>query len=127
MQPIKMEPKTQLYSTTPLQEIYSSETAISLLKDEFSGDINELDNKIRTMITRGENVVKNGARKSTRSYVCNVCGKESLKTSIRDHIEAMHLSGISIPCTDCGKTFGTRNGLRSHMLTHKKNKVFVFC
>ena len=126
MQTPKMEPQTQLCST-PSKESHSSETAISLPKDEFSGDINELDEKINTMICRGENVVKNGARKNTRCYVCNICGKESLRTSIRDHIEAMHLSGIFIPCSICGKIFGTRNRLRSHMLTHKKKKVFVFC
>ena len=126
MQTPKMEPQTQLCST-PSKELHSSETAISLPKDEFSGDIKELDEKINTMICRGENVVKNGARKNTRCYVCNICGKESLRTSIRDHIEAMHLSGIVIPCSICGKIFGTRNCLRSHMLTHKKNKVFVFC
>ena len=34
--------------------------------------------------------------------------------SIRGHIEAIHLEGISIPCDCCDKTFSSRNALTDH-------------
>ena len=75
---------------------------------------------------RGETMVRNGAKKMTRAYLCKVCGKEGILTNIRNHIEAMHIEGIMIPCDHCGKTFKTRNGIRAHMLVHKEKQAFLF-
>ena len=117
---IKIEAETQI-------DKYKSETVIALSKYAFSGDLKELDEKIRTVMGRGETMVRNGAKKMTRAYLCKVCGKEGILTNIRNHIEAMHIEGIMIPCDHCGKTFKTRNGIRAHMLVHKEKQAFLFC
>ena len=36
------------------------------------------------------------------------------RNQIRDHIEANHITGISIPCDLCGKSCKSRNGLAKH-------------
>ena len=38
-----------------------------------------------------------------KSRVCKVCGKEGRMKYIKNHIEANHISGISLPCGLCGK------------------------
>ena len=121
------ETEKQVVKNTEIKPKFKVENTLSLPKEEFSGDVKELDVKVKTMMGRGESMVNNGKRKMTRAYLCKVCGKESLLTNIRDHIEAMHLEGISIPCNICGKAFRTRNGLRGHMLVHKDNQAFIFC
>ena len=47
-------------------------------------------------------------------YKCTLCGKEALHTDLKNHIEANHLEGISMPCKQCEKTFRTRAALRKH-------------
>ena len=101
----------------PENQIPSS-TAIALPKKDFSGDMKELDEQIETMIGRGENMVRQGSQRMVKAYVCQVCGKEGQKINIKDHIEAKHLEGISIPCSLCEKTFRSRDGHRHHMRNH---------
>ena len=122
---INIEPKTQIDNTS-LEDKYHSETVI-FSKKEISGDLKDMDEKIKTMIGLSENMVQNGARKMARAYLCKVCGKESLLTNIKDHIKAIHLEGILRPCNFCGKLFRSRNGLRKHVLVHKEEQVFIFC
>ena len=117
---LKTEAETQIGK-------YESETVIALSTYAFSGDLKELDEKIKTVMGRGENMVRNGAKQMTRAYLCKVCGKEGILTNIRNHIEAMHIEGIMIPCDHCGKTFKTRNGIRAHTLVHKEKQPFLFC
>ena len=38
-----------------------------------------------------------------RAKICKVCGKEGQSMGIRDHIEANHLEGVSLPCNVCGQ------------------------
>ena len=90
----------QLYQQD--QILYS--TDVVLTKHEFSGDMFELDKKIKSMMDKGENMIKHGAKKMEKCYVCKVCGKEGQKPVIKGHIEANHLEGISIPCNLCDKT-----------------------
>ena len=49
-----------------------------------------------------------------RAYIFKVCGKEGAGIAIRDHIEANHLEGVSLPCNICGKEFRSRMTLRRH-------------
>ena len=57
-----------------------------------------------------------------RARICKVCGKEGGWVNIMNHIEANHITGISIPCDICGKAFGSRNALAAHKSrNHKKN------
>ena len=47
-------------------------------------------------------------------HICKVCGKEGQTTSIKNHIEANHLEGVSIPCNHCSKTCRSRNAMWMH-------------
>ena len=84
------------------------ERAVVLKSAVFSGGIQGLDEKIKSMFTT--------ARKEGQGYwICQVCGKETKSnTSIRDHIEVHHIEGISLPCNFCEKIFRSRSSLRMH-------------
>ena len=87
-------------------------------KSHFSGDMQELDKKINSMMVKTSN-------KSARGqllYMCTLCGKESELTQLKNHIEANHLEGISVPCKQCEKVFRSRPSLANHLyLYHKRN------
>ena len=73
--------------------------------------VEELDKKVKSMMIRSLNMCKNGKQKA---YICQICGKEGPGKDIRDHIEANHLEGVTLPCTSCDKTFRSRNSLSHH-------------
>merc|ERR1712129_537637 len=83
-------------------------------------DIQELDDQIQSMIRKSENLYQSGLHKA---HICTVCGKEGKGQNIKDHIEANHVEGVSIPCNFCEKTFRTRGALRKHNCQEKS--VFV--
>ena len=56
-----------------------------------------------------------------RAKMCKVCGKEGIWNQIRDHIEANHITGISIPCDLCGNLFKSRNVLNGHKYRYHRN------
>ena len=68
-------------------------------------DTNELDKQIEPMMSRVENMIGTDPRRISIAYACNVCGKEAKKQNMKDHIEANHLEGVSIPCKVCENTF----------------------
>ena len=79
-----------------------SEMTEALTNQTSSRDFKELDDKIKSMITLGQTMWKNGTRKN---HACTVCGKEGIYSQIKNHIEANHVEGISIPCNCCEKIF----------------------
>ena len=76
-----------------------------------SGDLQELDEKVKSMMEASRNFLQNGRE---RAKICKLCGKEGQGVNIRAHIEANHLEGVSLPCNICAKTFRTRMMLRQH-------------
>ena len=52
------------------------------------------------------------------AYICKMCGKEARSRDMKDHIEANHLEGVTIPCNLCDKTFRSRQTLRHHNKRH---------
>ena len=96
-----------------------------LFPTESGTDMEALDEKVKSMMEKGLNMIpkgknKNGTPKLETLYICKVCGKEGRKDLIRGHIEAIHLEGISIPCDCCDKIFSSRNALTEHKSrTHK--------
>ena len=92
-------------------------TALAI-PSQFSGDLEELDERVKSMMEKGQNKIANG-RGHVFADICKVCGKEGLRRNIKDHIEANHLEGIIIPCNLCEKTFRSRNGLRLHKKQHQ--------
>ena len=96
-------------------------------------DLSDFNQKLKSMMTFSENFVP-GIRKE-RARICNICGKEDNLTNMKNHIEANHLNGLSIPCKVCGNVFKTRNSLRVHYsLFHKQlivenntiSRTFIF-
>ena len=89
---------------------YDSNAGTMAPKNHFSGDLEDLDNITNSMMAKTSN-------KSVRGnllYKCTMCGKEAGSTNLKNHIEASHLEGISVPCNQCEKIFRTRSGFRSH-------------
>ena len=112
--PIKVENPTEVLSKNVLADnIY--EGAIAIPNQIFSGDIIELDNQIKSMMLVGPTMLQGS---STR--ICTVCGKEGHPRNIKDHIEANHIDGVSLPCTVCEKTFRSRASLRMHRVNQHK-------
>ena len=86
----------------------------------FSGDLEELEERVKSMMEKSENKYRNGHQLADR---CKVCGKEGLGSAIKDHIEANHLEGIVIPCNLCDKTFRSRNSFRPHKRQHQNRLI----
>ena len=86
----------------------------------FSGALEELEEKVKSMMEKSKNKIANGKQ---IAYKCKVCGKEGKDNAIKDHIEANHLDGIVIPCNLCNKTFRTRNSYRPHKRQHQNKSI----
>ena len=81
-----------------------------------SGDLQELDEKVKSMMEASQNFLQNGRE---RAKICKLCGKEGQYIHIRAHIEANHLEGVSLPCNVCSKEFSSRKNLQRHTCTQK--------
>ena len=84
----------------------TSENLKTVLPMFVSGDLRRLDEQVKTMMEKSENIVPN--KRGEKAKICKVCGKEGEGTSIRNHIEAIHLEGVSLPCNICEKEFRSR-------------------
>jgi hypothetical protein len=96
------------------------EGVVALPNQTFSGEIQELDEQVTSMLSLGPNVMPDGKKAS----ICQVCGKEGKRQNIKDHIEANHIDGISLPCNQCGKSFRSRSALRQHNTSHHNHSSF---
>ena len=75
---------------------------------------NELEAKIRSLMEK----VKEGDFR----FKCAVCGKmtKGSRMNMTHHIET-HISGVSYPCSKCGKVSKTKSALKMHgYLNHKE-------
>ena len=108
---LKHKRKSQNLPTALIIETQSIDTTVAIPNEEFSGNMQELDEKVKSMMVLSHNMLPSGKQ---RAYVCQVCGKEGGSTPIKDHIESNHIDGISIPCNMCEKTFRSRAALRHH-------------
>merc|ERR1712129_252067 len=79
----------------------------------FTGEMQDLDAKIKSMMAQSQNMIQNGKGR-VRAHICRVCGKEGLGRNIKDHIESNHIDGVSISCQFCEKTFRSRHALWQH-------------
>ena len=126
--PIKNKTQPRPQNNTVLYESYAKDQerpkgVIALPKDEFSVDLKDLDEKLNSMMGRGENMVKVSEGRMNKAYVCQVCGKEGLGNNIRYHIEMNHLTGISIPCNICDETLKSRKSLTEHKAKYHTNSI----
>ena len=118
----KSFPGQYLLSNVPLNNT-SSAVAIP---DQLNGDLEALDAKVKSMMDRSKNMVAsgkeiNGTLRKTTAFICKLCGKEGHPAAIKYHIEAIHLEGISIPCTSCDKVCSSRSAMSAHKNTRHKN------
>ena len=90
--------------------VATSNEKILAIPNYASADLQELDEKVKSMMELSQNRIKGGRR----AKICKMCGKEGERKSIRDHIEANHMEGHSLPCHICGKISRSRKGLRNH-------------
>ena len=83
-----------------------------------------LDEKVKGMMKKGENMIQTGRTGQTRrAFVCKICGKEGQFVTVRDHIESNHLEGIVIPCSKCEKISNSRHTFRRHQkAVHKDSE-----
>ena len=114
-------PKEPFKISTTYNNIHDEEKAskVIAISNHFGGDLQALDEKVKSMMERSENMIQSGKQadgtpKRENAFICKVCQKEERAHGIRDHIEANHLEGISIPCTYCDKAFSSRVCLRKH-------------
>ena len=71
----------------------------------------ELDQTVKSMMIFSNH---QSGKRHGRARICKVCGKEGPMRNIMNHIEANHMTNVSIPCKYCGKTLTTRNALSLH-------------
>jgi len=95
----------------------TGEGTVAVTDFNVAADLNDLDEKIKSMMVFSENMTKSNGR----ARICTACGKEGERTAIRNHIEANHLTGVSHTCNICGTT--TRS--RPAMFEHKRRKHTV--
>ena len=99
-------------STNASKKIVPAEanTAVAI-PNVYPGDINQLEEMVKSMMEKSENMCQSHNQKAHR---CKVCGKEGMGSAIKDHIEANHIEGLVLPCNLCEKTFRSRDALRHH-------------
>ena len=113
MKDIKEPPHEEFITEFEFEE--QPKTDETLSKYDFSGDMQELDKKLESMMAPGKNVISNGPnRRSFMATLCLVCGKEDTRSHMKGHIEANHLKGLFFPCCLCEKVFNTRGALKQH-------------
>ena len=105
-------PETPFKSQAPNRKMHNpGEDRTLAIPSNSSGDLEELEERVKSMMEKSQNKHTDGIRLADR---CKVCGKEGQGRNIKDHIEANHIEGIVMPCNLCGKTFRYRNGFRKH-------------
>ena len=70
-----------------------------------STNLQELEETVKAMMETSENLIQEG-KCQKRAKICKACGKEGPLSNIKQHIEANHLEGLSLPCNLCDKGFG---------------------
>ena len=121
----KVNPVHKMESVSPYKS-YFGEQVSSSASDTLGGevvlltnqppvaDFKELDECMSMKKTSGKNA------HGQLLYQCAVCEKEGINGTLKRHIEANHLEGISIPCNFCEKTFRSRNSLTDHTSNNHK-------
>ena len=118
--PLKRE--TSRKSTAPISksnfESQSSkgpyDTTVAVRNDKINVEFQELDEQIRSMITKSD--ISAGPGKGKMAS-CNVCGKEGPYQLMPRHIEANHITGVSHACDICGKVSRSKNALNTHIFS----------
>ena len=119
---VKVKNDKDLFEPSPRESIMEVSARLDkeykpiILDDSVSSQnsATELDLKV-------DEILKN----TDQGWSCSMCGikmpsKTGMKTAMKRHIEAKHVTGFSHLCVLCGKTYATRHSLRSHTTGCKK-------
>jgi len=90
------------------------ERTVAVTDYTVAADLQNLDEKIKSMIGLSENKLGIGARPNELAKVCKVCGKEGIMSDIVKHIEINHITGVSHTCNICGTTARSRPAMTMH-------------
>ena len=101
--PVEQKPQKQKVFHPDNQTSASPNMAVATMSNNatVSADLEDLDDQIRSMITKSD--VSAGGRIGKMS-TCNICGKEGPYSAMPRHIEANHITGVSHACDICGYT-----------------------
>ena len=99
----------------------NNDTTIALSNDKINVELQDLDEQIKSMITKSDLPAGPGKGKLA---TCNVCGKQGPYMVLPRHIEANHITGVSHACDICGKVSRSRNTLNKHI--SKFHKLIFF-
>ena len=91
---------------------------VALANSRTSVELHDLDEQIRSMITKSD--ISAGPGKGFLA-TCNVCGKQRPYKHMSSHVEANHITGVSHSCDICGMTSRSRDALSHHKLRNHKN------
>ena len=130
----RVKPKPKAYPQKVVSLKYSDgernsgelfkDTVIALSDQANYTDLENLDETVKSMMVMSENRLGLQQREKTR--ICTTCGKEGQMSSIMNHIESVHLSGLSIPCNICGKTVKSRQSLAIHKVNTHRSRAKTF-
>jgi len=100
----------------------TEDKTVALFDDSLNDSLNdyhELDQQIKSMMKFSDSdSIFN--KNHGRNRICTVCGKEGPNTTIKQHIESHHITGVSHTCQICGKMSKSRSALRTHKATYHK-------
>ena len=114
----RMAPHSTQNKQMPNDKVYRAKTDNTVaVQNDISVDLDDLDERVKSMMEKSENNYANGLRKAD---ICKVCGKEGLGSAIKEHIEANHLEGMTFPCNLCEKIPRSRHALKLHRYIYHK-------
>ena len=85
-------PQTSLMLNQPNNLTTDSGTTVAAIATQVSVNLEDLNEQIRSMITKTD---VNSATGQGKMASCNACGKEGPLKSMPQHIEAYHITGLS--------------------------------
>ena len=109
----------QNFESSTSDNFSNDKTVAALPTDKIRVDLQDLDEQIRSMITKSD-ISSNG---QGRMATCNACGKQGPLKHMPQHIEANHITGVTHACDICGNVSRSRNSLQKHnSYTHGRNE-----
>ena len=125
--PLKMEKnkpnRTTVRQNSETLAYEEADTSLALNSSKISVQLDDLDDQIKSMMTKSD--INSDSGQGSIS-TCNVCGKEGPTKGMPRHIEANHITGVSHPCDICGKISRSRNALRKHRYDHHRDLSSFF-